>query len=134
MLPALQAQALDLDQALDASERRATRLELRRKDLERAGPAAAPVPAPLRFRDGFPPARERTHQLAALLALATRHGLDVRRNRVQLYRASANAAGAPLGLHPQGPASRLSAGSCASAASTKARHCWYAPAIGMTRL
>ena len=42
------------------------------------------MPTTLRFRDGFPPARERTHRLAALLALATRHGLDVRRTDMHL--------------------------------------------------
>ena len=85
VLPALQADGLDLDRAIDSAESRATRLEAQAHNSTRvAAPVPAPAPAPQRFRTGFPSARERTRRLAAILTLASEHGLDARRADMRL--------------------------------------------------
>ena len=77
-LPTLQRQSDALGADADAAELRLTRLGSQR--LVKA-PA---VPAPQRFRDGFPSARARQERLAALMTLATQHGLEPRRAEFRL--------------------------------------------------
>ena len=87
VLPVLQADAASLDRAIDATETRAARLEAQRRATEHSAPmvaVVAPLPAPQHFHDGFPTARERTQRLAAILTLASEHGLDVRRTEMRL--------------------------------------------------
>lgn len=79
-LPALQVQSDSNAAEIAAAELRIARLALSR-------PATAPQrPASQRFRDGFPAARERQERLAAMLSLATAHGLAPKRSEFRLSR------------------------------------------------
>lgn len=79
-LPALQSRSDLLD-----SENAATELRIARLTSPRV--AAAPqLPASQRFREGFPAARERQQRLAAMLLLATAHGLEPKRSEFSLGR------------------------------------------------
>jgi len=77
-LPALQQRAEALGTEADATESRSRRLDAQRR-LHRP-----PVPTSQRFRDGFPSDRVRQERLAALMALATEHGLEPRRAEFRL--------------------------------------------------
>jgi len=77
-LPAVRQQIQQTSVAADAAELRAVRLARQR---DTAPPA---VPAPQRFREGFPSAQSRQDRIAALLARLVAHGLAHKRSDYQL--------------------------------------------------
>lgn len=77
-LPALRDEAATLASAADTTEKRAERAGSQRSTQIRS------LPAPQRFRDGFPPATARQERLAAILAVATEHGLEPKRSEFRL--------------------------------------------------
>jgi Tfp pilus assembly protein PilO len=72
-LPPLRAEARAIVSATRAAESQAVQQRAQRQPIAEARPAAQ------QFRESFPSVRERQQRLAALLALATEHGLESKR-------------------------------------------------------
>lgn len=77
-LPTLQQASQRLRTEADAAQLRALRLSTRATASSRAMPPAQ------RYRDGFPDVRARQARVAAVIALATAHGLDPQRGEFRL--------------------------------------------------